>query len=112
MNTNKYTFDNVVRSILWAIVITGIVMLLNRLSSVLMPFFLAWLIAYILFPLVKFFQYRCHLKYRIVGILCTFLAVGLVLTGIGVLMVPPIVEESLRVKDLLQPTRYIPDSTH
>ena len=101
MNTNKYTFDNVVRSILWAIVITGIVMLLNRLSSVLMPFFLAWLIAYILFPLVKFFQYRCHLKYRIVGILCTFLAVGLVLTGIGVLMVPPIVEESLRVKDLL-----------
>lgn len=101
MNTTRYTFDNVVRSILYAIVITGIVMLLNRLSNVLMPFFLAWLIAYILFPLVKFFQYRCRMKYRIAGILCTFLVVGLVLAGVFMLMIPPIVEESLRVKDLL-----------
>ncbi|MBR7029936.1 MAG: AI-2E family transporter [Prevotella sp.] len=97
----KFTFDNVVRGILWAIVITGIVMLLNRLSAVLVPFFLAWLIAYLLFPLVKFFQYRCHLKYRFVGILCSFLVVGLVLTGIIMLMVPPVVDETMRVKELL-----------
>lgn len=97
----KFTFDNVVRGILWAIVITGIVMILNRLSSVLIPFFLAWLIAYLLFPLVKFFQYRCKMKYRILGILCAFLVAGLVLTGFFMLMIPPMVEESLRVKDLL-----------
>ena len=97
----KFTFDNVVRGILWAIVITGIVMLLNRLSAVLVPFFLAWLIAYLMFPLVKFFQYRCHLKYRFVGILCSFLVVGLVLTGIIMLMVPPVVDETMRVKELL-----------
>ena len=97
----KFTFDNDVRGILWAIVITGIVMLLNRLSAVLVPFFLAWLIAYLLFPLVKFFQYRCHLKYRFVGILCSFLVVGLVLTGIIMLMVPPVVDETMRVKELL-----------
>ena len=58
----KFTFDNVVRGILWAIIITGIVMLLNRLSTVLVPFFLAWLLAYLLFPLVKFFQYRFRMK--------------------------------------------------
>ena len=98
---NKYTFDNVVRGILWAIVITGVVMLLNRLSSVLVPFFLAWLIAYLLFPLVKFFQYRCKMKYRILGILSAFLVTGLVLTGVFMIMIPPMVEESLRVKDLL-----------
>ena len=97
----KFTFDNVVRGILWAIVITGIVMILNRLSTVLVPFFLAWLIAYLLFPLVKFFQYRCKMKYRILGILCAFLVTGLVLTGVFLLMVPPMVEESMRVKDLL-----------
>ena len=97
----KYTFDNVVRGILWAIVLTGIVMLLNRLSSVLVPFFLAWLIAYLLFPLVKFFQYRCKMKYRILGILCAFLLTGLVLTGFFLLIIPPMVEESMRVKDLL-----------
>ena len=97
----KFTFDNVVRGLLWAIVITGIVMLLNRLSGVLVPFFLAWLIAYLLFPLVKFFQYRCKMKYRFLGILCSFLVVGLVLTGIFLLIFPPIVEETTRVKDLL-----------
>ena len=76
-------------------------MLLNRLSSVLVPFFLAWLIAYLLFPMVKFFQYRCRMKYRILGILCAFIVVGIVLTGVFMLMIPPMVEESLRVKDLL-----------
>ncbi len=98
---NKYTFDNVIRGILWAIIITGVVMLLNRLSSVLVPFFLAWLIAYLLFPLVKFFQYSCKMKYRILGILSAFLVTGLVLTGVFLLMIPPMVEESFRVKDLL-----------
>ena len=96
-----FTFDNVVRGILWAIVLVGVVMLLNRLSNVLVPFFLAWLIAYILFPLVKFFQYRCRMKYRIFGILSAFLVTGLVLTLVFMLMIPPMVEESLRVKDLL-----------
>jgi predicted PurR-regulated permease PerM len=97
----KFTFDNVVRGILWAIVITGIVMLLNRLSAVLVPFFLAWLIAYLLFPLVKFFQYRCKMKYRFLGILCSFIVVGLVLTGFFMLIIPPIIDESARVKELL-----------
>ena len=97
----KFTFDNVVRGILWAIIITGIVMLLNRLSTVLVPIFLAWLLAYLLFPLVKFFQYRCRMKYRILGILSAFLVSGLVLSGFFMLIIPPMVEESMRVKDLL-----------
>jgi predicted PurR-regulated permease PerM len=101
MEQKKITFDSFIRSIMAVIIVVGIVMLLNRLSSVLLPFFLAWLISYILFPLVKFFQYRCRMKFRILGILCTFLTVGLILTGLGWVMIPPMIEESLRVKDLL-----------
>ena len=101
MEQKKITFDSFIRSVTAILVVVGIVMLLNRLSAVLLPFFLAWLIAYLLFPLVKFFQYRCHLRFRIVGILCAFLVVGAVLTGLFWLMIPPIIEESLRVKDLL-----------
>ena len=97
----QITFDSFVRGAIGALVLVGIVMLLNRLSSVLVPFFLAWLIAYLLFPLVKFFQYRCRMKYRILGILCAFLVTGLVLTVVFWLMIPPMVEESMRVKDLL-----------
>ena len=101
MEQKKITFDSFIRGVIAVIIIVGIVMLLGRLSSALLPFFLAWLIAYLLFPLVKFFQYRCRLKYRIVGILCAFLVVGAVLTGLFLLIVPPIIEESVRVKDLL-----------
>lgn len=101
MEQKKITFDSFIRSLMGVIIVVGIVMLLNRLSSVLLPFFLAWLISYILFPLVKFFQYRCHLKYRILGIFSTFLLVGGVLTALFWLMIPPMIEEGLRVKDLL-----------
>lgn len=102
MEQKKITFDSFIRGFLAIVVVTGIIMLLNRLSSVLLPFFLAWLIAYLLFPLVKFFQYRCRMKYRILGILTSFLVVGVVLTGLFWLMIPPMLEESLRVKELLE----------
>ena len=97
----QITFDSFIRGAIGVLILVGIVMLLNRLSNVLVPFFLAWLIAYILFPLVKFFQYRCRMKYRIFGILSAFLVAGLVLTIVFILMIPPMVEESMRVKDLL-----------
>ena len=97
----QITFDSFIRGAIGVLILVDIVMLLNRLSNVLVPFFLAWLIAYILFPLVKFFQYRCRMKYRIFGILSAFLVTGVVLTVVFWLMIPPMVEESLRVKDLL-----------
>ena len=101
MEQKKITFDSFIRSVMWAVILAAIIWLLGRLSSVLLPFFLAWLIAYLLFPMVKFFQYRCHLKFRIAGILCSFITVGIVLTGLFWLMIPPMIEEGLRVKDLL-----------
>ena len=97
----QITFDTFIRGFITIVIIVGIVMLLNRLSAVLVPFFLAWLIAYILFPLVKFFQYKCKLRFRIVGILCAFISVGIVLTGLFWVMIPPMIEEGVRVKDLL-----------
>ena len=101
MEQKKITFDSFIRGLVTVAIIVGIVMLLNRLSGVLLPFFLAWLIAYLLFPMVKFFQYRCRLKYRILGILCTFLTVGGIITGLSFLVVPPMIEEGERVKDLI-----------
>ena len=102
MEQKKITFDSFVRGFLAVIVVVAIIMLLNRLSAVLLPFFLAWLIAYLLFPLVKFFQYKCHMKFRILGILSTFLVVGAALTGLMILVIPPVIEEAVRVKELAE----------
>jgi len=101
MERKQITFDTFVRGVLTVIVVVGIVMLLNRLSGVLLPFFLAWLAAYLLFPLVKFFQFRCRLKYRIVAILLSFLVAGAVMTGVFMLMIPPMIAEGGRVADLI-----------
>ena len=101
MVRQQITFDTFVRGLIGVIVIVGIIMLLSRLSGVLTPFFLAWLIAYILFPMVRFFQVRCRMKYRVLGILSAFIVVGALLTGLFFLVVPPMVEESIHVKNLL-----------
>ena len=98
---NRITFDTFVRGLMAVVIAVLIVMLLNRLSGVLTPFFLSWLIAYLLFPLVRFFQYRCRLKYRIVGILCAFTVVASVMWGSFMLIVPPMIDEGLRAKDML-----------
>lgn len=95
------TFDIFVRGFLAFLVAAAVLYLLHLLSGVLTPFFVAWLIAYMLFPMVKFFQYRCHLKYRVPAILATFVVVGAVLWGGFWLVVPPMVEEVTKVKDLL-----------
>ena len=101
MIRQQITFDTFVRGLIGVFVMAGIILLLSRLSGVLTPFFLAWLIAYILFPMVKFFQYRCRMKYRALGILSTFIVVGTLLTGISFLAVPPMIEEGIHVKNLL-----------
>ena len=101
MAQKEITFDSFVRGMLGLALAVGLVMLLNRLSSVLLPFFVAWLAAYLMFPLVKFFQYRCRMKYRILGILSAFIVVGAVLTGLFMVMIPPMLTEGLRVKELL-----------
>jgi predicted PurR-regulated permease PerM len=82
MERKQITFDSFVRGALVVLAFVGAYLLLDRLSGVLLPFFLAWLIAYLLFPLVKFFQYRCKMRFRVLAILCALLTVNLVLIGI------------------------------
>jgi predicted PurR-regulated permease PerM len=97
----QITFDTFVRGVMAIALAVFILYMLGRLSGVLTPFFLAWLIAYLLFPLVKFFQYKCRLRYRILAILCAFTTVGLIIWAAFWLIVPPMVSEALKAKDLL-----------
>ena len=66
MERKKITFDSFIRGSIGCVLVVGILMLVERLSGVLLPFFIAWLIAYMVYPLVKFFQYKLRLKSRIV----------------------------------------------
>jgi len=97
----KYTFDRVIRIIISLVVVAAILFLLNTLKGVLLPFFIGWLIAYLLYPTVKFFQYKCKFKSRILSIIVTLLIVVLVVVTGAFLLIPSIVNEFSRMGVLL-----------
>lgn len=101
MERKKITFDSFIRGVIGCMMVVGILMLVERLSGVLLPFFIAWLIAYMVYPLVKFFQYRLKLKSRILSIFCALFLITVVGVALFYLLVPPMVSEIGRMNDLL-----------
>lgn len=101
MERKKITFDSFIRGVILGAIIIGILMLFQRLSGVLLPFFIAWLVAYLIYPLVTFFQYKLKLKNRIVSIFCALFSLLVIGSVAFYLLVPPMIQEFGRVKDLL-----------
>ena len=64
MFEKEITFDRFIRGLM---VVAGLglaIYIINLLSAVLLPFFIAWFLAYMIYPTVKFFQYKLHLHNR------------------------------------------------
>lgn len=101
MFENKITFDSFIRFIFGLSVVIGVLALINYLSAVLLPFFVACLIAYLIYPLVRFFQYKFRVRNRALSILCALLSLAVVGIVLFYLIVPPMIAEFSKVKDLL-----------
>lgn len=96
----EITFDRFVRGLLFLLGAVAVIWLLRYLSNVLLPFFIAWIAAYMLYPVVRFLQYRCHLRYRIPCIFISMLLVLAAIAGVFMLVVPGIVAEGGRLGTL------------
>lgn len=93
-------FDLFVRGLIGVIIFGLIVGVINWLSSVLLPFVVAWVLAYLLYPIVGFFQYRCRLRNRTLSVLLTLLLViGVIVTLICMAM-PSINSEWQHLKEI------------
>ena len=101
MERKKITFDSFIRGSIGCVLVVGILMLVERLSGVLLPFFIAWLIAYMIYPLVKLFQYKLRLKSRILSIFCALFLISAIGVTVFYLLVPPMISEMSRMNDLL-----------
>ncbi len=88
----RYDLDRVVRTLLSACTLVGLVLLLRYLSDALMPFAVALLIAYLLNPVVNVVE--GVLKHRAVAVLVTVLG-GLLLIGVAVAVSIPLVGAQL-----------------
>lgn len=93
------TFDLVVRVLMWAAILVGVFWLIERLKMVLLPFLLAWLIAYMLEPVVQFTRRTFKLKGRVFAVFFTLFAVTLIIAVLIVLAAPSIGEQSQAVAE-------------
>lgn len=71
---------------------------MRSLSEVLLPFFVAWLLAYLIYPIVKFFQYKLKFKHRLPSIIAVLLLLSVAIFGIFMLVVPSFIDEFSQLK--------------
>lgn len=101
----EITFDRFIRGLM---AIAGIIiayLLISKLSGALLPFLIAWLFCYLVYPIVKFFQYRLKFKSRVLSIITVLLLVTGIMVGISYAIVPPIIEEMVMLKEFI--TNYL-----
>jgi len=88
---------------LWSLAI-AVFLLIDYLSEVLLPFFVAWVFAYLLNPMVLFVERRLHIP-RALSIILTLIIVVAVLSGVIYLIIPPMFEQFEKLGSLV--TDYI-----
>ncbi len=93
------TFDRFVRGLLIVLGMVGVYFLLDALSSVLLPFFVAWMLAYMLYPVITFLEQKCHVRYRLLSIVIALLGLCTILALLFVLFVPPAAQQVQNLSD-------------
>ena len=109
MQKETITFDRFVRWTGGILLAGAILLLINYLSSVLLPFVVAWFFAYLLYPMVKFADKKLHLP-RALSIIVTLIIVIAIISGIIYLIIPPMIEQFEKLGHLA--TDYIQKSAH
>lgn len=97
-----YTLDRVVRLLITVAIIAIILYLIGLLKNVLLPFCVAWLVAYLLEPFVQMNRKLLKLKGRAMAIFCTLIETTFFLGLLGYIFVPSIIEEMAHVGVLMQ----------
>ncbi len=106
----EITFDVFIRRAGLVLITVGALYLVNYLSGVLLPFCVAWLFAYLLYPIVKFVQYRLKVRIRSLAIIVTMALVLAVISGVLYLIIPPMVEQFQKLGDIL--AQWVHHTTH
>jgi predicted PurR-regulated permease PerM len=101
IKSKPFTFDRVVRLLIGLSTLVFVFFLVNRLSGALLPFLIAWLIAYLLQPFVRFFRITLKFKSLVLSIACTLLLVVGSLIGLVWVLAPMVSGEISKLSQLL-----------
>lgn len=92
--------ERVIKLTVFVAAFIGCCFVVSYLSSVLMPFVVAWVIAYMLNPVVDFFQNKCRLRFRALCIVLTLLLAASLVAAFVYFCVPVVVEECVHLKNV------------
>lgn len=93
MKQNEVSLGRFLRIVLLLLAVAVSYFVLDSLSSVLLPFAVAWLLAYLIHPLVCFVQYRLRVKYRLPSVLLSMLLIFSVIYAVAMSVVPAVHDE-------------------
>ena len=110
MPEQKITLDRLVRWLAVGGITLAVFFITNYLSSVLLPFFIAWLFAYLLYPMVKFIQYKMHVRVRAIAILIAMLIVLGVIGLMVYFIIPPMIDQFQKLYGYLM--HWLHQTTH
>lgn len=85
------------------------VWLINVLRNVLLPFLVAWLVAYLLEPFVQYNRRLLRVRRRLLPVFMTLFECVLILITLGIIFVPSIIDETNQVAELI--SSYATQST-
>ena len=108
--SKEITFDKFIR---WAgivVLVLAVLYIINYLSDVLLPFFIAWFFAYLLYPVVKFIENKLHVKVRALSILLAMGAAIAIVGGVIWLIIPPMIDQFDKLGIVL--TKWVHQTTH
>ena len=100
MIDKEITFDRFVRILAVVLIILAVLWLVNYLSAVLLPFFVGWVLAYLLNPLVNFVEHKMHVPTRALSIIVALLFVAIMVAAVIYFIVPPMIEQFQRLGEV------------
>ncbi len=100
--SRPFTFDRVIRLLISVAAVAVAVWLIGLLKSVLLPFLVAWLIAYLLEPFVQYNKKLLGVKNRWLPISVTLFECVLITFTVSVFVVPSIVSEMHQVASFVR----------
>lgn len=106
----KITFDYFIRKAGIVTLVVLAILIVKYLGEVLLPFVVAWLFAYLLYPIVRFVQDKLRVKIRALAIVITLFFVIGIIGGILWFIIPPMIEQFEKLGDVL--SRWVQQTTH
>ena len=96
----EFTFDRIARMLVLSVLILLIYVAVQGIWSIILPFLLAGIFAYVMMPLVRFFQYTLRLRSRGLSVILTLLLLGAGVYLAVIFIIPSInaeIEKTLQV---------------